>query len=71
MINSHIGLFLIVEASSDTDKLIEEFKRDYYRNGKYDLKSQVPYLEELADRYLQKYIASQRQDWTDCLKVLK
>ena len=49
------------------DKLIQKFKKMYYRNGKYDLTSQVPYLSQLAQRYKKKY--EENGEWTDCLKV--
>ena len=49
------------------DKLIQKFKKTYYRYGKYDLTSQVPYLSQLAHRYKKKY--EEYGEWTDCLKV--
>ena len=48
---------------------LEAFKKDYsgHVGGKYNLKIQVPHLEKLADRYLQRYVAFGQ--WTDALKV--
>ena len=49
------------------EEFLEEFKRSYHQNGKFDLESQVPYLSQLAEHYKKKYEAE--RNWRDCLKV--
>ena len=60
--------WLLFTLQMDED-FIQEFKKSYYQNGKYDITSQVPYLSKLADSYKQKYEAD--GDWKDCLKVCR
>lgn len=45
------------------EKLVEEFKVIYKEKGPHDLRSQIPYLEKMADQY------QSRSDWTSLLRV--
>lgn len=62
-----IFCWILYRKSIPMDKLIAQFKRDYYAAGKWDLDIQVCHLARLADYYLEKY--KKYEIWTDCLKV--
>lgn len=44
--------------------------RAIYSKAKHDLKSQIPYLAKLADRYKNRGKKDPRKRWTDILKVM-
>ena len=48
------------------EDVIKEFKEVYRDKGKYDLKSQVPYLARLAQHYVQEVQSSDRP-WVELL----
>ena len=58
----------ISKAGLDVTELMDEFKAVYRRNGRYDLKSQVPYLSRLAEIYMKRSEASSLK-WVELLKV--
>ena len=49
-------------------ELIDEFKAVYKQNGRYDIKSQVPYLSRLAEIYVKRSETSSLK-WVELLKV--
>ena len=49
------------------ERFIREFKRDYLREGKYNIEGQVCHLARLAEHYQRKDKIT--ENWSDCLKV--
>ena len=58
----------ITDPQEDVEQLIDEFKAVYKRNGRYDIKSQVPYLSRLA-RVYEKRSETSSQKWVELMKV--
>ena len=52
----------------DVIELIDEFQAVYKQRGRYDLKSQVPYLSRLAETYVRRSETSSLK-WVELLKV--
>lgn len=48
---------------------MDDFKRVYKEKGKHDLKAQIPYLAQLADRYKRLGEKDPKERWSDLLKV--
>ena len=64
----YVRLCYISKAELDVNELIDKFKTVYKQNGRYDTKSQVPYLSRLAEIYVKRSKTSSLK-WVELLKV--
>ena len=68
---SELAMDIFLAGSEEgLSEMMSEFKKSYKENGRYDLKSQVPYLSRLADIYVSRSESSSLK-WGGLLKVQK